>query len=794
MEAPGTIVHINERAAELVGRSTSDLRGPVSEIRFDVLDPRGNSLSWSLLPGMRCLESGIPIRDEMLGFRQKDGSITWVSASAEPVVATVGENPSAVVVSLKPVTRMSPGEDPLGKYREWLRWAARIRDVFEFEKDSVKSIRACMELMARASEAALVAYLGFSGGNRSGLLELRQVWDEEKGFTRDPRDRARLPVGREPYRDWLAVLRMAEVLEISTEEIPEYMRKTLGLNDGDHLVLGFLSPSRNTADRKQGMIAMVRRAHRGSFHPFELDIFRLILSSIANELIRQNAEAAQKRQVSLFRRLFRVSPLVIAVMELRGDVLSIVEVSNTGTAEADLEENLAGTSDEELGYSTEVCEMRRAAARRAMKESRPIRIEYERQKGESSGWEATTFSYLDSHSRSHFFSVAVQDITQEKLEQQQKDQKQKLEAMGRFTSAIAHDLNNLLQPPLIYVQESVDLLAEGEQDEDSDFIKYRLQIALESLARSRQLVRRLLAFTRKGPVNPGSTEIYGSLEAIINSYRAALPENVALRYRPTAGRAFVSLDDSGLEQLVVNLVRNSANALGEKGGVIDVQLAAHPEESEKLQLIVADNGPGIPEDQKGKVFEPFYSGASDGSGMGLGLSIVQTIVKEAMGSISFESSEQTGTRMIVTLPIIAEPASVEKKGNRNPGDDLSLKFWIVDDDPLVARAVESGLVRAGQNVKHFLEPEDALDYLKLGNQPDIIVLDQILGSKKGADYAPRFRRRTDALIVMVSGNPDLTTSEAKNLGIDALLTKPVFPDELFAVVLELRAEQLRHSL
>ncbi|MCB1138973.1 MAG: response regulator, partial [Leptospiraceae bacterium] len=773
---------------------TEELRGSVSEIHFDVIDPRGNPISWSSLPGMRCLESGRPVRDEMLGFRQKDGSITWVSATAEPVIAIGGENPSAVVVSLKPISRMSLGEDPLGKYREWLRWAAHIREVFEFEKDSVKSIRSCMELMARASEAALVAYLGFSGGTRSGLLELRQVWDEEKGFIEDPRDRARLHLGREPYRDWLAVLRMAEVLEISTEEIPEPMRKTLRLYEGDHLVLGFLSPSRNTMDRKQGMIAMVRRSHRGSFHPFELDIFRLILSSIANELIRQNAEAAQKRQVSLFRRLFRVSPLIIAVMELRVDALSIVEVSKTATADTELEESLAGTSDEDLGYSQEVCEMRRAAARRAMKEGRSVRIEYERQKGESSGWEAATFSYLDSHGRSHFFSVAVQDITQEKLEQQQKDQKQNLEAMGRFTSAIAHDLNNLLQPPLIYVQESLDLLADRKGEESDARIEDRLSIALDSLSRSRQLVRRLLAFTRKEPLSPGSTEIFSALEAIINSYRAALPENVALRYRPISGRAFVSLDDSGLEQLVVNLVRNSANALADTGGGIDVRLDAHSEKPGMLRLVVEDDGPGIPESIQAKVFEPFYSGAPDGSGMGLGLSIVQTIVKEASGTIAVESSDGNGTRMIVDLPVMAEPAGPERAGSASLATDLSLEFWVVDDDPLVARALDSGLVRTGQKVKHFADPEEALENLKQGNKPDIIVLDQILGSRKGADYAPRFRRRTDALIIMVSGNPDLTTSEARNLGIDALLTKPVFPDELLAVALDLRTEELRHSI
>lgn len=806
---------MNERAAEILGRKPEELIGSVEELaNFHVLDPRGKTLPLHELPGLRALHSGKSVRDEILGFRQPDGGVIWVSAFAEPLIRDTTSHPSAVLISLRPVTRMESGEDPLGKYREWLRWAARIREVFEFESDPVRSIRSCMELMARAAEASSIAYLGFHGGLRSGLLELKQFWDESEGFRERAVAFTRIPIQREPFRDWLAVLRMAEVLEISSSEVPADIQKAVGLGSGDHLILGFLSASRMVSEDRQPLIAMIRPEDRGSFNPFELDIFRLILSSIANEMSRLSAEAVQKRQMNLFRRLFRVAPLVIAVMELKGDTLSVVEISNARGLDFANDADLSGSTDAELGYSQEICEMRRAAARRSMKEGRPLRIEYEREQGQAAGWEEATFSYLDSHHRSHYFSVAVRDITREKLEQQQKDQKQKLEAMGRFTSAIAHDLNNLLQPPLIYVQESMDLLQELELPSGMEktiasaapdiagnagnagnegnvpnegrlqSVGKKLRITMDSLSRSRQLVRRLLAFTRRGGRSDGRTEIRSSVLAVLDSYGAALPENVRLERQVSERSGYVALEESAVEQILVNLVRNSVLALEERGGLIRVILDGV--RKGQFRITVEDNGPGIPRDRLQKIFEPFFSGRKEGTSLGLGLSIVQSIVQEVEGTIEVESEPGRGTSMHVYLPEVTGPALLVNRPASGSSFEERWTFWIVDDDPMVALAVESGLSRLGQKVQHFSDPDIALEALRSGPAPDVLVLDQVLGSRRGADYAPRFRRRISGRIIMVSGNPDMTAEEATAMGIDALLTKPVFPDELLAAVLDLK--------
>tara|TARA_B100001939_G_scaffold348224_1_gene374398 strand:- start:25183 stop:27540 length:2358 start_codon:yes stop_codon:yes gene_type:complete len=785
MEAPGKVVHVNARAAQILGRSLAELTGPIPRgTSLGVIDTRGNAIEWTRLPGMRAMESGQTVENELLGLSQPDGSVIWFSATAEPLIRPSEIGPSGALITLRPVNRMQPGDDPLSKYREWLRWATRIRQVFEFERDFEKNLRSCMELMAHASEASSVVYLGFRGGLRSGVLQLRQAWTREMGFSSKTRAVARFNLQAEPVRDWLAVLRSAEVLEIGGEEIPPMIRQYMRMESGDRLVLGFLLAASPSIGNSQGLLALIRKADRGSFNPFEMDMFRLILSSIANELSRQRAEQAMEKQMSRFRRLFRVTPLVIAVMELKGTTLSIVEVSDSTSSASD--EEMVGRTDEDLGYPADIREMRRSAARRAMKEGRPVRVEYSRPGFESPVWEEATFSYLDSHNRCHFFSVAVRDITRDKLEQRQKAQKQKLEAMGRFTGSIAHDLNNLLQPPLTYVSETREML---KAIPDASAALEKLDIAMRGLGRSRELVRRLLTFTRQGTSYSGSIDIRAVLKSVVESYRATIPGNISLDLTMDSPDGFVGLTESSLEQIVVNLVRNSIRALSPSGGTIRISLQEMDEEPRAFLLLVEDDGPGIPAEIVERVFEPFYSGSPRSGSTGLGLSIVENLVQEAGGTVEVEPRLDRGTCMRILLPEVKPPELPRRRLTLDYPARESLRFCLIDDDPMVARALQSGLESMRQTVCHFSDPDEALFSLSNGSGVDVVVLDQILGEKRGADFAPRIRDAIDGNIIMVSGNPEMTAEEAYEIGIDAILTKPVFPDELMAAAIALRSGQ-----
>ena len=190
-----------------------------------------------------------------------------------------------------------------------------------------------------------------------------------------------------------------------------------------------------------------------------------------------------------------------------------------------------------------------------------------------------------------------------------------------------------------------------------------------------------------------------------------------------------------------------------------------------------------------RIFEPFYSGNPRSGNTGLGLSIVENLVNEAGGSIEVDTVVESGTSMRILLPEVFNPTDTMERDSIEKLPAGVLHFCIVDDDPMVARALQSGLESMGQQVHHFSDPDEALIAIRTGLKPDIVVLDQILGEKRGTDFAPLFRKNFHGNLIMVSGNPEVSAEEALQLGIDSILTKPVFPDELMAAILSLRSDE-----
>ncbi|MCB1168176.1 MAG: hypothetical protein KDK33_18605, partial [Leptospiraceae bacterium] len=642
------------------------------------------------LPGVRVLHGSGPLRDELLGFVQKDGSTSWLSISADPLELDPATGlPGSVLVTLRKVSRMALTDDPLGRYREWIRWLSRIREVFEFGTDRVAELRSVLELLARASGAISVVYFTFQGGLRSGILQAHEIWSPEGGFLQLPRLLERIRLDQDPYLDWLGVLRMGHVIEIQVSDLPFSLPSSMAVQGNDRLVAGFLAPAHLFEDNRQPMIAVFRRGMESYFNPFELDLFRLILGFVGNELSKQSSESSRVREVHRFRRLFEVTPLTISILERRGSVLRLIDVSGQASdAESIKTNNQIGKSDAELGYPGSICEMRLSAAQQSKEQNRPTRIEYERSPGQ---WEAATFGYLDTSGRSEFYSVATVDTSEEKSQEGERARRATLEAMGQFTSSIAHDLNNLLQPPLIYVSESREMLEQGS----TDGVEKNLQLALDGLTRSRQLLRRLLGFSRNRLMEGGRSEIQSAVLRFLESYRAALPGNIELTYKISEKPAFVGLEEAALEQIFVNLIRNSVKAMPGGGRIsveVDVEAA-----NEQARFSVRDTGPGIPSEIAHKVFEPFFTGQPGRGGTGLGLSIIRSMVLNAGGSIDVESEPGMGTKVLVRLPLIDDPEPGEVLNDEDQKQP-SMRIWVIDDDPIVSHALESGLSRMGHTV------------------------------------------------------------------------------------------------
>jgi len=242
-------------------------------------------------------------------------------------------------------------------------------------------------------------------------------------------------------------------------------------------------------------------------------------------------------------------------------------------------------------------------------------------------------------------SVKDLALTNDKLTSAQIALKQaeKLAHMGQLSAGIAHELNNPLGIIVMYCNILLeDCPADSQMKND-------LELIVEQGNRCKKIVNGLLNFARRNQVNATDTDLVTLVNKAIDS--VVIPERVRTEVIADAEKMNVVLDADQMMQVLINLIRNASDAIPEKGK-IEVILTT---ESNYMVIKVKDNGTGIPEENKSKLYEPFFTTKPIGVGNGLGLPIVYGIVKMHKGIIEVESNADaskgpTGTVFIVKLP------------------------------------------------------------------------------------------------------------------------------------------------
>jgi PAS domain S-box-containing protein len=259
----------------------------------------------------------------------------------------------------------------------------------------------------------------------------------------------------------------------------------------------------------------------------------------------------------------------------------------------------------------------------------------------------------------------IRDITERRLLEEQLRQSQKLEAIGRLASGVAHDFNNILMS----IMGSADLLLMGVGDDDPS--RAEASEIKHSVQRGAGLTRQLLAFSRRQPSSRrliALGDVIGGMDTMLR--RLIGPEIEFELIRP-ATPVMVLADPAQLEQVVLNLVINARDAMP-AGGRLTVRLdeleldqsgaVAHVEgkAGAYARLSVADTGTGIDEAARARLFEPFFTTKEQGKGTGLGLSIVYGIVKQSGGYITVHSEAGRGATFLIHLPLaeVPQPAAV----------------------------------------------------------------------------------------------------------------------------------------
>lgn len=373
-----------------------------------------------------------------------------------------------------------------------------------------------------------------------------------------------------------------------------------------------------------------------------------------------------------------------------------------------------------------------------------------------------------------------EDITEKRHVDEQIAQVQKMEAVGILAGSIAHDFNNVLMT-IIGNTELIRLEAEdlGAPDE--------LQISIDHIEiasrRARALIQQLLTFARQQPGQARRLELHGAIEEALELIRVSTPPSITLTFKPDVAQAATDIDPTAFFQIVMNLCHNAVEAIGDKGGAIELRLSRIEKTGKgglkslpkgalgTIKLEIDDNGPGIPKDIQEKVFEPFFSTKPIGKGTGLGLAIVRNWVEESDGHVVLDS-DQNGSCFTILLPEFKAVVSKAEQHERVPrGHEHIL---LVDDEEVLLYTIRRMMARLGYRVEAFSSPSLALHAFRANPENyDLVVTDMMMPEMNGVELITALRDvRADFPAMMISSYMAGNTLP-KELGGVVKVSKPV---------------------
>ena len=424
----------------------------------------------------------------------------------------------------------------------------------------------------------------------------------------------------------------------------------------------------------------------------------------------------------------------------------------------------------------------------------PMRV---RHKDGSWLWvKAIATSYLSANGERYILEV-TQDIT-EQVEAEQHRQKlveqmkeaQRLESLGVLAGGIAHDFNNILVAVLGYSDLALHKLP------PSSPARPLIEKIMKGGERAADLCSQMLAYSGKRQLAVGAIDLNAVVEEMSQLLEVSVSKKVTLKYELAANLPTVEADATQLPQVVMNLMANASEAIGEKRGIVGVSTGVVEcdsdywkkaffrsediAESVYVYFEVSDTGCGMDEETKAKIFDPFFT--TKFTGRGLGLATVLGIARAHKGAIEVYSEPGKGTTIKVLFPAFHQPAKPL------PGDASTPKNWrgsgailLVDDEEVVLDVGSTMLERAGFKVRTATDGRKALEVFRR-YQGDIVcvVLDLMMPNMDGVETLGELRRiQEDVKVVLSSGYHEQDVTERlAGAGFAGFLKKPYTEDTL----------------
>jgi PAS domain S-box-containing protein len=677
------------------------------------------------LPVSRALRGEIVDRTECQIRPARQGAVYWIECSAQPVRSSDGEIRGAVLI-MRDVTEQ--------KKRDLAAEAAnQLRD-FIYHGNMAGIIHTTVDGRIIDCNEAMVRLLGYSSRE-----ELKTVRSPQLYFYAGE---------REPL-----IRRLREAGQLEEYEI------CLKARDGSRRwVISNIRLLDPEAGRVGGTIVCV------------------VIDITERKLWEETLRQSQQRFATFMRNL----PGVAFVKDLSGKYVYYNESSWALFRKRP--EEIVGKTDDEL-WPPEDAALYRKNDLTVVETARPLEVtETVTHEDGVHSWLIGKFPIMEDGNVALIGGIGI-DITERQTLQDQLTQARKMEALGRLAGGVAHDFNNLLTVISGYGQ----LALEANGNAPPARLATYIQEILTSAQRASGLTGQLLAFSRRQIVQPKILDLRDLVHGMEHLLQRMIGEHVNLAVKLGHDPCPIRADAHQIEQVLMNLAINARDAMP-LGGALTIECRVLPEPVDgpagkplRVLIEVADNGIGMDEMTKARMFEPFFTSKDKGKGTGLGLSTVYGIVSQSDGRIEVESQPGEGTRFSIFFPLAeGEVAEVPAAGLDRAPVGLETVLLVEDEDSLRALA-ETILVRLGYRVLVADCGERALEIWKEhGGAVDILLTDVIMPRLGGSELAHKLRGIDPGLkVLFMSGyTDDMIASHGILAGETQLIQKPFTAEAL----------------
>jgi PAS domain S-box-containing protein len=343
------------------------------------------------------------------------------------------------------------------------------------------------------------------------------------------------------------------------------------------------------------------------------------------------------------------------------------------------------------------------------------------------------------------------EVERRRLEEQLL-QAQKMESIGTLAGGIAHDFNNLLTAILGNTQLALDGFTAGEPE------RVLLTEIEQAARRAATLTNQLLAFSRRQRLERQVIDLNATMSELLNMLRRIIGEDVEIQLDLAPESPAVYADPSQIQQVLMNLAVNARDAMPAGGQLRIATRSVHLDKTDSqtypwtrpglyAQIVVSDDGAGIDEATQQRIFEPFFTTKEHGKGTGLGLAVVDGIVKQHDGFIQLTSRAGQGATFTIALPATAPaPLPPATPGPQRPVRGGSETILIAEDEEMLRNLVATILRRAGYTVLLAANGEEAIEIFSQDCEAiDLVILDLIMPRIGGREAFERMRAACSSL-------------------------------------------------